>query len=36
LINVVGSVEVSSGGVYDTMIIRTIMSTTVTVVFNLG
>jgi len=35
-VNAVGSVEVSSGGVYDTTTIRKTVSTTVTVVFNLG
>lgn len=35
-INAVGSVEVSSGGVYDTTTIRKTVSTTVTVIFNLG
>jgi hypothetical protein len=33
-VNAVGSVEVSSGGVYDTTTIRKTVSTTVTVVFN--
>ncbi|HTT59320.1 MAG TPA: SIMPL domain-containing protein [Acidimicrobiales bacterium] len=35
-VNAVGSVEVSSGGVYDTTTIRKTVSTTVTVVFNLN
>lgn len=35
-VNAVGSVEVSSGGVYDTTTIRKTVSTTVTVIFNLG
>jgi hypothetical protein len=35
-VNAVGSVEVSSGGVYDTTTIRKTVSTTVTVVFNLS
>jgi hypothetical protein len=35
-VNAAGSVEVSSGGVYDTSTIRKTVSTTVTVVFNLG
>jgi hypothetical protein len=35
-VNAAGSVEVSSGGVYDTTTIRKTVSTTVTVVFNLG
>jgi hypothetical protein len=35
-VNAVGSVEVSSGGVYDTTTIRKTVSATVTVVFNLG
>jgi uncharacterized protein len=35
-VNAVGSVEVSSGGVYDTTTIKKTVSTTVTVVFNLG
>ncbi len=34
-VNAVGSVEVSSGGVYDTTTIKKTVSTTVTVVFNL-
>jgi hypothetical protein len=32
----VGSVEVSGGGIYDTTTILKTVSTTVTVVFNLG
>ena len=35
-VNAVGSVQVSSGGVYDTTTIRKTVSTTVTVVFNLN
>lgn len=35
-VNAAGSVEVSSGGVYDTTTIRKTVTTTVTVVFNLG
>jgi hypothetical protein len=35
-VNAVGSVEVSGGGIYDTTTIRKTVSTTVTVVFNLG
>jgi hypothetical protein len=35
-VNAAGSVEVSSGGVYDTTTIRKTVSTTVTVVFNLS
>jgi hypothetical protein len=35
-VNAVGSVEVSSGGIYDTTTIRKTVSTTVTVVFNLS
>ncbi len=35
-VNAVGSVAVSSGGVYDTTTIKKTVSTTVTVVFNLG
>ena len=35
-VNAAGSVEVSSGGVYDTTTIRKTVSTTVTVIFNLG
>lgn len=35
-VNAVGSVEVSSGGVYDTTTIRKTVSTTVTVIFNLN
>ena len=35
-VNAVGSVEVSSGGIYDTTTIRKTVSTTVTVIFNLG
>lgn len=35
-VNAAGSVEVSSGGIYDTTTIRKTVSTTVTVVFNLG
>lgn len=35
-VNAAGSVEVSSGGVYDTTTIRKTVSTTVTVVFNLN
>ena len=35
-VNAVGSVQVSSGGIYDTTTIRKTVSTTVTVVFNLN